>query len=184
MVISGQQINSTAPSEAGKTVNTRPSSAATERTHGIDGENAKGKGDNQNEANDAGNGGKSNLAVQASDQDSKSNGTYPKDTFVVQLLVIIVPATRKTGEYEMSTALYYNVCVLCAKNVNPSKICTLFPNTLKDFHGIWTKEYWVGIHMWQTQVLLGCNDRSRCLVGTYFMHHVIPISPCLYIIVR
>lgn len=83
MVISGQQINSTAPSEAGKTINTRPSSAATERTHGMDGENAEDKNDNQNEGDVAGNDGKSNLAVQASDQDGKGNGTYPKDTFVV-----------------------------------------------------------------------------------------------------
>ncbi len=44
MVISGHQISSTAPSEAGKTIHTRSSSAVTDRTHGpggksrIDGE--------------------------------------------------------------------------------------------------------------------------------------------------
>ena len=57
---------------------------------------------------------------------------------------------------------------------------SVYPHTLIDFHGTWTKEYWGRTHMWPQQ-LLGWNDRSCFSAGTYFMHRVVPSLPCFFL---
>ena len=52
---------------------------------------------------------------------------------------------------------------------------SLYPHTLMDFHGTWTKEYWSWVHMWPNYCL---DAMISCLVGTYFTRHIILSLPC------
>ncbi|XP_072024256.1 uncharacterized protein [Amphiura filiformis] len=80
MVISGHQINSTAPSEAGKTVPTRSSSAVTDRTHGIGGQTGM-NGDSGNETSGKDSGDVQSTHVNGNSQEvTETNGTVSPST--------------------------------------------------------------------------------------------------------
>ena len=55
---------------------------------------------------------------------------------------------------------------------------SLYPHTLMDFYGAWTKVC-LNRSTHVIQLLLGYNDRSHRSAGTYFTHGVILSLPCL-----